>query len=405
MTTSLFVDRFIGTGPERTGPPVGRAFVAFTGVVALLFSMAAIELIGVLRFPSSASSQLGVVATTTFAVSGFAAAHRAMVIRSWWAGAIAVVLLGPGATWSWANFVATLPGARGASPLIVLAAGALSVVLLTKGLRLAHWLEVFGGLGSCGLTMVASLVRLDSAAASSTFPALLAAVSGMICLYGLLVDVEVAEHRSLTELVESRKRIATEVSQVEELLHDLRGGLLAVEAAIGTFDGELAGPLRAEMARLRRLTVIGARTVTAFDLVASVDNLAAARRAAGLTIDLITPPSATVWGEASEILAIVDNLVSNADRHGEPGRITVEISAGDDNVRLVVRNPGTLQAGDPDSVFRRGMTTHPDGLGVGLARARMLAELNGAELRIGPAEAGHTSFVLNLTSETSSAVA
>lgn len=405
MTTSLIAEYVSNKSGKRTGPPVGRAFVAFTGMVVLLFSMAAVELAGGLRFPSSASSQLGLVATTTFAVSGFAAAYRALVIRSWWAAAIAVVLLGPGATWSWANFVADLSGSRMAAPLIVLAAGVLSVVLLTKGLRLAHWLEVFGGLGTCGLTMVACLVRLDPAAATSTFPALLAAMSGMICLYGLLVDVEVAEHRSLTELVESRKRIEHEVSQVEELLHDLRGGLLAIEAAIGSFDDELAGPLRAEAARLRRLTLIGARTVHAFDLVAGVSNLVAARRAAGVDLELDAPKTAMAWGEESEVLAIVDNLLSNAERHGEPGRITVEINSGDSNVRLLVRNPGTLPVGDPDSFFRRGMTTHPDGQGVGLARARMLAEINGAELRVGPAEAGHTSFVLNLKSETSTAVA
>ncbi len=405
MTTSLIAEYISNRSGKRTGPPVGHAFAAFTGIILVLFALATIEMAGGLQLPTSASSQLGLVATTTFAVSGFAAAYRALVIRSPWAGAIAVVLLGPGASWSWAYFVADLPGAGRTAPLMVLSAGVLSVVLLAKGLRMAHWLEVFGGLGACGLTMVACLVRFDPATATSTFPALLAAVSGMICLYGLLVDVEVAEHRSLTELVESRKRIEQEVSQVEELLHDLRGGLLAIEAAIGSFDDELAGPLRAEAARLRRLTLIGARTVTAFDLVASVSNLVAARRAAGVEVDLDAPKTVMAWGEESEVLAIVDNLLSNAERHGEPGRITVEINSGENNVRLMVRNPGTLPVGDPDSFFQRGMTTHPDGEGIGLARARMLAEINGAELRVGPAEAGHTSFVLNLKSEISTAVA
>jgi signal transduction histidine kinase len=244
--------------------------------------------------------------------------------------------------------------------------------------------------------MVAALVRVNPSAADYTTAALLAAVAAMICLYGLLVDLEMAEHRSLVELIESRKRIAIEVEQVEELLHDLRGGLLAIEAAIGSFDDELAGPLRAEAARLRRLTLTGARTAADFDLVERVRNLVAARRAAGVTVDLRAPEEAVAWGEESEVLAIVDNLLSNAERHGEPGPIMVEIAEGDEVTRLSVSNSGRLPAGDPNAVFGRGVTTHPDGQGLGLARARLLADVNGAELRVGPARAGQTTFVLNL---------
>lgn len=407
MTTSLVAEYAADRPATRTGPPVGRAFIVFTAVTVGLLILAGAELAGPLRLPIGTSSQFGVVATTTFAIAGILAAYRALAMHNWWAGAIATVLIGPGAAWSWSTFVADGPHSRIASSLVVLSAGVLAVVLLTKGLRLAHWLEVFGGLGSCGLTMVAALVRLDPSATESVFAALLAAVAGMICLYGLLVDIELAEHRSLVELIESRKRIEHEVSQVEDLLHDLRGGLLAIEAAIGSFDGELAAPLRAEAARLRRLTINGARTVTEFDLVERVENLVAARRAAGVGIRLRSPTEASALGEESEVLAIVDNLLSNAERHGGPDPIQVEIVGdGTDGVtRLSVSNRGELPAGAPDAVFRRGMTTHPDGQGLGLARARMLADVNGADLRIGPAEAGHTTFVLSLRSRHSAAVA
>ncbi len=405
MTTSSIAEYARNPTGARAGPPVGRAFVAFTAVIAILLSLAAAELAGAIDLPAGTSSQFGVVAATTFAIAGVLAAHRALAIRNGWAGAIAAVLIGPGAVWSWSTFVAGGPGSRILTSLVVLAAGTLAVALLTKGLRLAHWLEVFGGLGSCGLAIVAALVRVDPAATDSTSPALLAAVAGMICLYGLLVDLELAEHRSLVELIESRKRIEHEVSQVEELLHDLRSGLLAIEAAIGSFDDELAGPLRAEAARLRRLTLTGARTVADFDLVERVGNLVAARRAAGVQICLRTPGEATAWGEESEVLAIVDNLLSNAERHGRPGPIAVEIVTGDGITRLSVSNPGELPAGEPDAVFRRGLTTHPDGEGLGLARARMLADINGAELRVGPAAAGHTTFVLSLRSLAPVAVA
>jgi signal transduction histidine kinase len=247
--------------------------------------------------------------------------------------------------------------------------------------------------------LVAALVLLDPATTGTALPALLAAVSGMTCLYGLLVDLEVAEHQSLTELVESRKRMEDEVSRVEDLLHDLRSGLLAIEAAIGSFDDDVAVPLRAEAARLRRLTLTGARTIDRFDLVDRVGNLVATRCATGLGVTLQAPEEAVAWGEESEVLAIVDNLLSNAGRHGQPGPIVVEISHGDGVTRLSVTNPGQLPAGDPDAIFSRGVTTHPDGRGLGLARARMLAGLNGAELLVCPAPAGQTTFTLTLRAQ------
>ena len=102
-------------------------------------------------------------------------------------------------------------------------------------------------------------------------------------------------------------------------------------------------------------------------------------------------------------MAIVDNLVTNAERHGDPGPIRVEITGDGGTTRLSVRNRGQLPPGDPDDIFRRGITTHPDGQGLGLARARLLAEVNGADLRVGPSRTGHTTFVLSLKSPTSAA--
>lgn len=405
MITSLVAEQHGYRSASQPGPPVGRALIAFTATITALLLFSGAEVVGSLDVPVGTSSQFGVVATTTFAIAGILAAYRAVAIRNGWAAAIGVVLLGPGAAWSWSTFVGGEPLSPVVDSLVALAACGMAVVLLAKGFRLGHWLEIFGGLGSLGLGLVAALVRLQTAATDTASPALLAAVAGMTCLYGLLVDVEVAEHRSLVELLESRKRIEDEVSRVEELLHDLRSGLLAIETAIGSFDDDLAAPLRAEAARLRRLTSTGARTVELFDLGHQVRNLVAARRAAGVPVVLRGPEEATAWGEESEVMAIVDNLVSNAERHGGSGPIVVEIAATDFATRLSVSSRGRLPAGDPEAIFRRGVTTHPEGRGLGLARARMLAGVNEAELRVRPAEAGHTTFVLTLRSRPPVAVA
>ncbi|MDH3295985.1 MAG: hypothetical protein OER95_16835, partial [Acidimicrobiia bacterium] len=266
MTISLTVEQPAPRPEDRHGPPVGRAFVVFGGTIVVLLVLVAAEAARLIDVPVGTSSQLGVVATTTFSIAALLAAYRAVAIHSAWAAAVAVVLLGPGAAWSWSTFVIGGRPSPLLTSLVVVAAGTLAIVLLSKGLHLAHWLEVFGGLGAFGLGMVAAVVRLDPLTAGTALSALLAAVAGMTCLYGLLVDAEMAEHRSLVELLESRQRIEHEVARVEDLLHDLRSGLLAIEAAIGSFDEPLAGPLRSEAARLRRLTLTGARTAGSFDL-------------------------------------------------------------------------------------------------------------------------------------------
>ena len=387
----------IGLSASHSGPPVGLAFATFTAVSVALPVLGFVELNGDYEPPDGAAAQFGIVATTTFAIAGLLAIYRALSVANRWAWAVAAVLIGPGAVWSWSTFVVGA-GSRLITLTMVLAAGILSVVLLIKGLRLAHWLEVFAGLGSCGLVVAGTMVQLEPLAADSMSIALLAAVSGMACLYGLLVDLEMADRRSLVELTSSRDRIEVEVLRLEDLLHDLRSGLLAIEAAIGSFDDELAAPLRAEAARLRRLTLTGARTVTDFDLVDRVENLVASRRAATADVSFDGPATAMVWGEESEILAIAENLLTNAERHGRDGPIEVAVEVDGGIVRLSVSNRGELTVDDPEAVFRRGYSTHPDGEGLGLARARMLADINGGELQLGPAEPGHTRFVVSLKS-------
>ncbi len=384
-------------GPSRPGSPIGLDFILFAACILFLLTLAIVEsFLQSSLWPADAASRFGAVAATVYGLSGLVGGARVYRTGRRVAALIAVVQLAA-AVWCWLILVDVRTDPLFTSVLSV-AGAVVAIVLLRRGLRFAHWLDVFSGLGMTALVLATTLVATSpETAGQSVALALMVGVGGMAGLYGGLVDVDLTEKRALYELVESRRLIQEEVHRAEEVLHDLRNGLLAIEAAIGNFDGELAAPLRLEAARLRQLTVRGSRRPTVFDLVARVDDLVRARKAGGLVVDLQAPPVAPVWGEESEVLAIVDNLLANAERHGRSGSILVEISNTDLTTSLAVSNDGpNLGSIDPDLMFERGVTTHPDGEGIGLSRARLLATMNGADLALRPSDDGRTTFVLDL---------
>jgi signal transduction histidine kinase len=375
---------------------MGPVFVLFTVIILALAGLAVVESRTGFELPAVATRQIGTIAATVYALAGLAAAYRALRSSRRLTAVVAGVMLGPGAVWCWLVFVAQTRTSQSVTSAVALLAAALAITLLAQGLRFAHWLEVFSGLGSLSLLLVTSMV--GSLPAPHVTLSLLAAFGGMAALYGTLVDFEIAEERSLVELVESKRHIEEEMQRAEELLHDLRSGLLAIEAAIGSFDGELAEPLRSEAARLRRLTLRGQRTIDRFDLVRHVRNLIETREASGAAFEFFAPSSANVWGEQSEVLAIVDNLLSNAQRHGHRTPIRVEITEGGGRTTLSVSNRGQGVA-DPVAIFRRGFTSHPDGQGLGLSRAKLLAEMNRGELALVSGRDGRTTFTLELSDD------
>ena len=167
---------------------------------------------------------------------------------------------------------------------------------------------------------------------------------------------------------------------------------------MGSWDDELAHPVRSEAARLRRLTVDDDTSSTAFDLVGPVRDLVETRRAAGAIVELEAPTNAIVSADESDVLAIVDNLLSNAQRHGRPP-ITARITQSGRTIRISVADGGSgLSVAEAERVFQRGMSTHPDGSGFGLSRVRTLAERNNGSVAVEQLAGGRTTFVLVLES-------
>jgi len=381
----------------RSGPPVGRAFAGFTAAagVALalvLFVDGSFFTLG--RDPSFVG-RLGVVAVTLFSASALLSLYRTVSVGARAPLLLALLLFVPAAFWSWLVFVESPVPGRSTTSGVALSSALVGILFLSRGLREARWIEVFGGLAAVDVVLAAGLVNTDTGAAPTLGVASLVVLAGMTALYGVLVDIELAAHASLGAVTESNQRLEGENKRNQELLHDLRSGLLSIEAAVLQSQDQMAGPISSEAARLRRLTV-GHGHEGHFDLAQGVRTMVEAKRAAGADLAFSAPDSATVSGDESEVLAIVDNLVSNAQRHGRPP-VRVDIRATSDGIELGVADNGEgVHPSLVDKVFERGVSTDPEGSGLGLSRARHLAEQNNAELFLDLTCERSNRFVLSM---------
>ena len=108
------------------------------------------------------------------------------------------------------------------------------------------------------------------------------------------------------------------------------------------------------------------------------------------------PPGVEVTGDEAEVLAIIENLITNAQRHGRPP-VKIMVEQADESIELsVADNGGGIDESIRDRLFERGVTTEPGGTGLGLARARDLAERNHARLTLDASSSSGTRFVLAL---------
>jgi len=379
---------------DRSGPPVGRAFAVFLAASALLMVAVVWEVSqwdGADSIGNGRPTYLGAVATTVFAVCGLVGVYRSLTTDEHLAGILGVVLWGPAAVWSAMVFVAAGSGGRvntigqTLSDVALVLAAVVAYVLLGRGFKNARWAEVFAGLAATNIVLVSASVSARPLFSNSSVALVsLAIVASMAGLYGLLVDIEVADAANRARLQASNKRLVGVIRGTEDLLHDLRSGLLSIEAAARVSGDNIGPSISQEAARLRKMTMVDEAESTNFDLVAGVKALIETKRASGTGVEFTSPDTAEVHGSESEVLAIVDNLVSNAVRHGRPP-LSVDIVSKDEGDQRVTEvsvvnggaalNPSTLS-----KWFRRGFTTSDEGDGIGLDRAQRLAERNGAEV-------------------------
>jgi two-component system sensor histidine kinase HydH len=120
-----------------------------------------------------------------------------------------------------------------------------------------------------------------------------------------------------------------------------------------------------------------------------------------LTLHLQPGPPLTAYCDASKVKQILINLLQNALEASPPGQeVSIELAplaSGQARVSVLDRGTG-LQVLPVERLFQVGMTSKPQGSGLGLPIARSLARQHGGELSLHPREGGgcHAMLVLPL---------
>ena len=213
--------------------------------------------------------------------------------------------------------------------------------------------------------------------------------------------LEDAAHTArLLELGEMCSGIVHEVNQpltaivsfAEGCLRMIRGGRAEralVEDTLGrvTEQGIRAGEI---VSRLHSLARKDKNRAAAFDLGAAIEETLALidheRRWRGVRVEIDREPELpAVAADRVQVEQILLNLLRNAFHavaDAEHGRVRMRVAhAGSDRVRLMVEDNGRgLPPELCERVFEPFYTTRPNGLGVGLAISRSLAERHGGRL-------------------------
>ncbi len=224
------------------------------------------------------------------------------------------------------------------------------------------------------------------------------------------------EVKRLTKAIDSMRRELEGRPFLEtfaaDLSHELKNPVAAVRASAEVLDeGALAEPeearrfvarireatarietLLGEILSLARIESRGVETSAEVDLGALARAASEAAKDRGATIELSIDPDAIVRGQPNWLARAIDNLVDNAIVHGEPSRASrLIVRREGERVAVRVVSAGAVSKHVQNKLFRRFVTTRPQGggTGLGLAIVRAVAEAHGgrAELaRPGPPE-------------------
>lgn len=288
---------------------------------------------------------------------------------------------------------------------------AVSAVLMLLGQRKGQWLPAFAGL-SLGGHLLATLVAGEASTITGerytdAAAGMIALLASAVLMVGVHVELELDDARTQERLVEAWQQVRIGIqrevrarSRHDEVLHDLRSGLLGIESVSpllrgGPSDRGVSELMELEVSRLRALTD-SRRTTQTFRLIEALAPIVDLRTRQGSAITL-TGAEVAITGVRFDIIEIVQNLIDNCVRHapGSPITITVLVQGDEAAIRIGDRGPGIADRA-AERIFDNGFTTHPDGTGLGLSSARWLARSQGGELHFESRLGGGSMFVLTV---------
>ena len=217
----------------------------------------------------------------------------------------------------------------------------------------------------------------------------------------------VGQAREVSDRKQRERALERQVDRLEQFTnfvsHDLRSPLQLLRGYLDLAragDEEAFDHLEAATQRMEELIedleALAAEEETKIELDRSIDVVAVARQVWGFlstssaTLEVELPPETTLFGSASELRPLFENLFKNAVVHGGEG-VTVRLGALDDGFFVEDDGPGIPEA-ERDEVFAEGYTTSEDGTGTGLAIVMDVIGAHGWDVEIVDGRDGGARF-------------
>ncbi len=232
--------------------------------------------------------------------------------------------------------------------------------------------------------------------------------------FNAMLDRLQASRRELTDALEAQRRFLADAS------HELRSPLTTIRANAGFLlehpdvdeaeRRETVGDIAAEADRMadltdRLLALARAESTPPADerpvsMSALAETVAARASRIGVDITVVVDGPAVVHGDQAALERLLWILVDNARKHGaEPIDVTVGGDDGAVTVAVADRGPGVAEADRPrifDRFYRADPARGGDGVGLGLAMAKAIAEAHGGRIDVGDRDGGGACFVVRL---------
>ena len=244
---------------------------------------------------------------------------------------------------------ATAAGVAAGFDLPVVAAPLAVMALVASG---RPWAQVATVVGPGAAALVGGhVVGADDPAASAVRDLALLAAAAAVGAWQVARRAELAERVA----AEAERRVAADRLALSRELHDLAAGTLTavvVQAGLAErlLDRDPAGARaaladvgaesRGAIARLREVaaTLRAGSVPEPHPVAATLDELVALYRRAGLTIEGTWPPAASAHLPPLALL-VVQEALTNVLRHAAEGRATLEVTSDRGMLRIAVANP------------------------------------------------------------------